>query len=80
MDSLPDVYFVSNARALHYSRNPRAGKPFDKCQTQRTPSCVPKLCQLSKQTSHEERWMTSCVRCPAVYPWLKNPMGQANKL
>ncbi|KAJ6646914.1 Chitin deacetylase 8 [Pseudolycoriella hygida] len=76
MDSLPDVYFVSSHRALQYTRNPRAGKPFDKCEPLRTPSCVPKLCQLVKQTTREERWMTSCSPCPAVYPWLGNPLGE----
>ncbi|XP_037041560.1 chitin deacetylase 7-like, partial [Bradysia coprophila] len=54
----------------------KAGKPFDKCEPLRTPSCVPKLCQLVKQTTREERWMTSCSPCPAVYPWLGNPLGQ----
>lgn len=76
MDSLPDVYFVGSYRALQYTRNPRAGKPFDKCEPLRNPSCVPKLCQLVKQTTKEERWMTSCSPCPAVYPWLGNPLGE----
>lgn len=78
MNELPDVYFVSSSRALEYARNPRAGHPFEECQVQRTPSCVPKLCQLIKESTGEERWMTSCARCPAVYPWLGNPLGQTN--
>lgn len=79
MGSLPDVYLVSSHRALEFARNPRAGQPFDSCQTIRTPSCAPKMCQLIKETTGEERWMKSCVKCPAVYPWLGNPLGEYRK-
>ena len=77
MNSLPDVYFVSSHRAIEFSRNPRAGEPFENCQAIREPTCVPKLCQLTKISTGEERWMTSCASCPAVYPWLGNPLGEA---
>lgn len=75
LEDLPDVYLVSSHRALEYARNPRAGQPFDECQKVRKPSCVPKLCQLRKESTGHERWMTSCAKCPTVYPWLGNPYG-----
>lgn len=75
LEDLPDVYLVSSHRALEFARNPRAGLPFDECQTVRTPTCVPKLCHLRKQADDQERWMTGCTKCPTVYPWLGNPFG-----
>lgn len=48
---------------------------MDSCQKLRTPDCTPKLCQLRKESTNEERWMTSCAVCPEVYPWLGNPLG-----
>lgn len=75
LNTLPDVYLVSASRVLEYVRNPKAGKPFEQCQETRTPTCVPKLCQLIKESNKETRWMTSCAPCPKVYPWLGNPFG-----
>lgn len=48
---------------------------FDSCQTIRTPTCEPRLCQLIRQDVNEERWMKSCPICPDVYPWVGNPLG-----
>lgn len=53
---------------------------MDECQKLREPTCHPKLCQLRKETTNEERWMTSCATCPEVYPWLGNPLGVATRL
>lgn len=53
----------------------RAAQILDSCQKRPEHDCHPHLCQLRKQTTNEERWMTSCVRCPAFYPWLDNPLG-----
>lgn len=49
---------------------------FDKCQNMPERNCSPHLCQLRKQITNEERWMTVCTECPAVYPWLNNPFGE----
>lgn len=52
---------------------------LDACQKVREPTCHAKLCQLRKEVSNEERWMTSCAQCPEVYPWLGNALGMANR-
>lgn len=105
MNSLPDVYLVSVAKAIEFTRNPRAvtgtqavppqnqqpldqeGRAagsirpyaaFDSCQAEPEPDCRPALCQLKKMSTGEERWMTVCNQCPAVYPWLGNPLGLEN--
>jgi hypothetical protein len=77
LNSQADVYMVGTNQVIEYVRNPRQSKPFDKCLAQRTATCIPHVCQLKKkQTSWtEERWMTSCAPCPAVYPWVGNPLG-----
>lgn len=49
------------------------------CQKVRESTCHPKLCQVMKESSKEERWMTSCASCPEVYPWLGNPLGLAHR-
>jgi hypothetical protein len=77
LNSQADVYLVSANQVIEYTRNPRQGKPFDKCVAPRTATCSPRVCALRKKqkTWTEERWMTSCAACPAVYPWLGNPLG-----
>lgn len=79
MNEKEDVYFVSTQRAVEYTRNPRtlAEGPFESCQPTSVPTCQPRLCQLIKEVTYEERWMTQCKTCPAVYPWLGNPYGLA---
>lgn len=81
MNALDDVYFVSTQRAIEYTKNPRTltEGPFESCQATTAPSCSPQLCQLVKEVTGEERWMTQCKACPAVYPWLGNPLGLATK-
>lgn len=81
LGTLPDVYIVSASRVIEYAKSPRAGRPFDKCQPIRKPTCVPKMCQLKKQSNGELRYMTICAAsgpspCPRVYPWLGNPFGK----
>ena len=51
----------------------------DTCQRVREPTCHAQLCQLKKEVTGEERWMTSCANCPEVYPWLGNPLGVADR-
>jgi hypothetical protein len=77
LNSQADVYLVSANQVIEYTRSPRQGKPFDKCVAPRTATCAPRVCTLKKKqkTWTEERWMTSCAPCPAVYPWLGNPLG-----
>lgn len=57
----------------------RGPQIMETCQKIRQPTCTPKLCQLRKEATNEERWMTSCVVCPDVYPWLGNPLGVRSK-
>lgn len=56
----------------------RSTQIFDSCQKLPTASCVPRLCTVRKESVNEERWMTVCGPCPAVYPWLDNPLGLNN--
>lgn len=49
---------------------------LETCQKMPEYNCQPTLCQLTKEVSNEERWMTACVPCPSVYPWLDNPLGE----
>lgn len=56
----------------------RSTQIFDTCQKLPTPSCIPRLCTVRKESVNEERWMTVCGPCPAVYPWLGNPLGLNN--
>lgn len=103
MNSLPDVYLVSVAQSVDYTRNPRAvweeaevveapeeddalldtrntkrhTQILEQCQRVREPTCHANFCQLRKEKTNEERWMSSCATCPEVYPWLGNPLGLA---
>lgn len=81
LGTLSDVYIVGASRVVEFAKNPKAGRPFDKCQPIRKSNCVPKMCQLKKQSNGETRYMTICAAsgpspCPRVYPWLGNTFGK----
>lgn len=81
LGTLPDVYIVGASRVIEFAKNPRAGRPFDKCHETHKRTCVPKMCQLKKQSNGETRYMTICAApgpspCPRVYPWLGNSLGK----
>jgi hypothetical protein len=79
LNSLPDVYLVSTNQVIEYVRNPRQGKPFDKCTPPRQHTCEPRMCHTMKKqaTWIEDRYMTICGQtCPEVYPWVGNPLGE----
>lgn len=77
LQSLPDVYIVNSSFVLDWIKNPvsiKNGPLKSKCTQTYEPQCTAKACALKK--GEVERWMTSCVtKCPAVYPWLGNPLG-----
>lgn len=81
MNEQPDVYFVTSSKAIEFSRNPRSADegPFESCGAERTSICSPQLCSVIKEVTGETMYMTQCGDCPAVYPWLGNPLGEATE-
>ncbi|XP_014681035.1 PREDICTED: uncharacterized protein LOC106820939 [Priapulus caudatus] len=87
----PDVYFVTYSQLIEYMKNPvklsDVGRSDAfKCDfADRTPLCAhPNLCgyfNISYAPNDEEhqgdRFFQTCVECPAVYPWVDNPLGEA---
>ncbi|XP_068146774.1 chitin deacetylase 7 [Drosophila tropicalis] len=72
----PDVYLTSISRMLEYVKKPVLGKPFKKCPTLPTTECQARQCNVRKVSTGEERYISVCDKCPTVYPWLDNPLGQ----
>ncbi|TMW45108.1 hypothetical protein DOY81_009812, partial [Sarcophaga bullata] len=75
-NSLPDVYITTPTSVVQYLRHPTLGKPFKGCFKKPQTTCRPVTCSLQKQSTGETRYMTVCDRCPEVYPWLDNPLGE----
>ncbi|XP_055839010.1 chitin deacetylase 8 [Episyrphus balteatus] len=75
LNKKPDVYFVSASQVIEYMRNPVEGKPFKECPRKHKSTCNAKMCQLRKIDSKDVRYMNVCGSCPAVYPWIENPLG-----
>ncbi|GJQ83035.1 hypothetical protein Trydic_g15849 [Trypoxylus dichotomus] len=73
--ALNDVYIVSNSQVIDWISNPVPVDEVDTSVEPRTANCgSPLSCALAK--GEETRYMTSCVACPAVFPWLGNPAGE----
>ena len=75
-----DVFLVGSNDVINWVKNPVPVKYMTSesanCRKPVTSTCIPKSCNLDKFGS--ERWMTTCTKdCPAVYPWLGNPLGAA---
>ncbi|ALC40987.1 Cda9 [Drosophila busckii] len=76
LSTYPDVYMTSVSRMLEYVRKPVLGQPFKSCEPKRQAECHAVQCSVQKKSSKETRYMNVCNKCPAVYPWLNNPLGQ----
>jgi len=61
---------------LEYVRKPTLGSPFKDCPDLPEAECRAVQCHVQKMSTGEERYMTVCDKCPSVYPWLDNPLGQ----
>ncbi|XP_075168298.1 chitin deacetylase-like 9 [Haematobia irritans] len=75
-NSLPDVYITTPSAVIQYMKHPSLGKPFKGCFKKPQTTCKPVTCGLAKQPTGEMRYMTVCDKCPEVYPWLDNPLGE----
>lgn len=73
-----DVYLVSTNRVIEYTKNPVPVEEFKACAEKRKPSCSKNVCKVRKISEgvSEERYMKVCSKCPKVYPWLGNPLGE----
>lgn len=82
LQTYPDVYFVTMQQALEWIRNPTpvdaiANFPHWACKT-REPGCnIPRNCALKlvDGSRKDTRYMQTCGKCPAMYPWLGNVRG-----
>ncbi|EFA03579.1 chitin deacetylase 6 precursor [Tribolium castaneum] len=74
---LNDVFLVSLKQVIDWTKNPVSASDFKTDVPERTADCDnPRNCPL-RNTNGDLRYMMSCVECPEVYPWLGNPLGQA---
>merc|ERR1719507_2042816 len=80
-----DVYFVSNQQVLQWIRQPTASRSLrdfepwkSECGWSRDPVCsYPNNCLLtSSELPGEQMRLRTCGECPALYPWIKNPLGE----
>lgn len=76
LSTYPDVYMTGISRMLEYVRKPVLGQPFSSCEPLPTTSCQAVTCNVEKLSTGETRYMSVCDKCPSVYPWLDNPLGQ----
>lgn len=68
-----DVYLISNKQLLDWMKNPEplgTYKPKLEIEHQ---SCNQIDCKLAFGASF--MYMSSCVACPTMYPWVGNPLG-----
>ena len=82
---LPDVYFVTNAQAIEWMKDPTPinelhnFKPWQ-CDErdlelhERTCS-YPNSCKLNSRVLQQDRYLMTCSPCPAQYPWIRNEFG-----
>lgn len=78
---LDDVFFVGSSDVIDWVKNPvpleeMQTSDWSDCRKPQPEACSANACTLMK--GEEIRYMTSCAPCPAVYPWLGNPMGVNN--
>ncbi|XP_063913907.1 chitin deacetylase 8-like [Zophobas morio] len=77
--SLDDVFLVSVQDILQWIKNPVSASQYKvPDHSGRTADCHKISCRLMNE-DNQERYMMSCVPCPAVYPWKGNPLGEASK-
>ncbi|EDW00680.1 GH21012 [Drosophila grimshawi] len=76
LTTYPDVYMTGVSHMLEYVKKPVLGKPFKECEKKPNSTCLPVNCNVQKVSTGEVRYMSACDKCPTVYPWLNNPLGE----
>ncbi|EFA00992.1 chitin deacetylase 9 precursor [Tribolium castaneum] len=79
LQGLNDVYLVSPSKAIEWIKNPvpMGAEGWPACPDVEDLGCTSQTCQLMKEDDPNPRYMTFCgSECPAVYPWLGNPLGE----
>lgn len=71
------MFLVSESDVIEWMKNPVKASEYKPNTSQKSASCSARTCVLDFSET-EIRYMKSCVACPAVYPWLGNPLGQAS--
>jgi hypothetical protein len=74
LTSQKDTFVVSHAQLISWAKNPKPLGEYKPVISQPFRECSPRICPLPFGDD-EIRYMKSCVPCPNVYPWLKNPEG-----
>ncbi|KAJ8928574.1 hypothetical protein NQ314_018860 [Rhamnusium bicolor] len=69
-----DVFLVTQKQILDWIKNPVPVSEFQTEFPERNANCNPYSCAL-KTPDNADRYMKSCIPCPAAYPWLGNPDG-----
>lgn len=77
MQSLSDVFLVSQKQVLDWVKDPVSLSEFKTETYEREANCTSINCEL-KNSNDEIRYMASCTPCPHVYPWLDNPLGEGS--
>lgn len=77
LGTFSDVFLVSATQALEWRKNPVPLSNYSSAVEARNATCTARTCVLSFGET-EIRYMRSCVPCPAVYPWLDNPLGEVS--
>lgn len=77
MATLNDVFLVSESHVIDWMKNPVKASEYKPGVEAKSATCNSRTCVLDFSET-EIRYMKSCVTCPAVYPWLGNPLGLAS--
>nr|CAH7720606.1 unnamed protein product [Callosobruchus chinensis] len=80
----PDVWFVTNWQALQWIKHARTLNELNsfepwKCVRKIAKSeraCnSPNTCKVYSRVFQQDRYLTTCAKCPAKYPWIRNEFG-----
>ncbi|XP_050711468.1 chitin deacetylase 1-like [Eriocheir sinensis] len=80
-----DVYFVTMTQVIQWMQDPNPVNQLnnyepwrEKCVIQGQPYCVGGTnCELNtEELPGETLRLSTCMRCPNKYPWLKDPLGE----
>jgi len=79
-----DVYFVTMLQVIQWMQNPTEVSNLgtfqewkEKCDVKGAPACsLPETCALTtRELPDTINFMTTCMECPANFPWIKDPVG-----
>ncbi|KAJ8961138.1 hypothetical protein NQ318_008818 [Aromia moschata] len=73
LSTYSDVYFVSQKQVLDWMKNPVPLSSYSTQTESRNAECNEYSCELKKEEEATDIYMTSCIACPEVYPWLGKP-------